>query len=270
MIRTVLNLRDSIGDSIRLSLSDSSGNRIWLDSVYYTIYSSRGELVSGVRLPAIRKEDDGFYYAPWYPFLEGVYRIVWEYRTCCDDSFTRSVNYIVAMNPGRSGRCLPERDFFVPESSPSFPVYFTPLAINPNSFPIHFRTPMGDSVDPYLVQYSILDHCGRTIISTTMAEQNTTGHFYASFTSLGAGSYSLLWQWVMFDGATPETKSYPFVLISLCSPPWHTDPNGGQIVVPDDCCDTPAAGSCGCSSTCSDGGFDTSVCGTRCWKPCGC
>jgi len=264
--RTILNLRDQVGDSIRISFTDNSGNILRLVQVFYTVYRSNGDLVSGIRMPAIYR-DAGYFYAPWYPFLAGSYRVLWEYADDCQDGYCKKDTFIVAMDPS-SGRCLPERNYIVPESSPTFPIYFTPLEFTPFSFPIYFRDTSGTPVDPFSVQYSILDSCGREVIPTVTASQNSVGHYYASFASISSGDYTLRWRFMMVDGDVVQSKDYSFTIVNLCSPPWRYIPGTGQVLMPAEC--PPSVDSCGCASACSGGEFNYGMCGTACYKPCGC
>lgn len=266
MTRTVLNLRDQIGDSIRISFADDSGNILHLTRVFYTIYRGDGKLASGVRMPAIYR-DAGYFYAPWYPFLPGAYRILWEYADDCQEGFCKKESFVVAMDPS-SGRCLPERDYFVPESSPSFPIYFSPIAFTPFTFPLYFRDSSGNLTDPFSVQFSIIDSCGREVLTTTTASQNSTGHFFASFASISSGDYTLRWNFIVADGDIPQYKNYDFTIINLCSGPWSYFPGTGQIKMPPEC--PPSGDSCGCASSCCSSTFDYGMCGTPCYKPCGC
>jgi len=164
-------------------------------SVKWTIYSSNGERVSGLKLNAA-KSGVGEYYAPWKVISKnGGYKIIWEYQEKFGGPILKKESMFFVVNPN-SYVCPTDNVCNDGIPPTGFNTFLSGTLLTEKDMALFLRNENNILTDADIVCLTIYDILDRAITPKFYAVRFGTGKYYAPwFVNVTTGNYYVIWEY---------------------------------------------------------------------------
>ena len=205
----LLSQSEQTKDKLKLFLSDDQGRPSDALSVRWTVQTHNGRVVSGERVPAVKKAT-GSYYATWLSDVPtGSYQVLWEYQLDGLSKTQRILQPFYIIEPTEHKYSIHK----IIKENPPAPgsLVFLPYSyLGPNDLFISINDENGYPFSVYSISWYIHgedDHRHHHHIQKSPAIQAAVGLYFAPWVvTARSGTYEIVWEY-QADATSPLQKA---------------------------------------------------------------